>query len=134
MKRIKTSILLAVFICSSVVVFSQCETWLGLSNENNLTDSFVIYRDFLKQKKFDKAFPLWETVYKKVPAADGRRNHVYTDGIKLYVHKFENEKRKKRKSEYVQVIQKLIEELLKCYPDSKFDLPRKEILDFRSEL
>ena len=119
MKVVKSIVpfLLAVFF--SVPISAQCDNWIGLSNEDALTDSFVIFRDYLKQKKFDKAFPLWEEVYRNAPAADGRRDHVYSAGVELYFYKFQNTKSKKRKSEYAQMVRKLIEEQRKCYPENK---------------
>lgn len=104
MKFIKIIILTAMIMFSSQEIFSQCETWHGLVDSENLMNSFVIYRGFLKSGENEKAFQLWEVVYEKSPAADGKRSTVYSDGTKLYTEKFNAEKKKKRiRRHYLQV-------------------------------
>ena len=49
-------------------------------------EEFVLYRDFLKAKDWDGAFEKWQKVYEEAPAADGKRNTVYADGIRFYEH------------------------------------------------
>lgn len=118
---------------SSQEIFSQCDTWHGLANNENLLNSFVLYRDFLKRGENEKAFELWEVVYENSPAADGQRSTVYSDGVKLYTEKFNAERKKKRKKEFAGIIYRLMEEQKKCYPDSEVISPSREIMEFRSE-
>ncbi len=134
MKSVKIIVIVAIVISSSTEIFSQCETWHGLSDKENLENSFVIYRDFLKRGDNEKAFQYWEIVYNNAPAADGKRATVYSDGIKLHVDKFIREKKKKKKKELVEVIDRLAKEQSKCYPESDVIPFPKEIMEFRSEV
>lgn len=119
---------------SSQNIFSQCKTWHGLDDNENLLNSFVLYKDYLKRGENEKAFQLWEVVYENSPAADGNRSTVYSDGIKLYTEKFNVERNKKRKKEFAGIVYRLMEEQKNCYPDSEVIPPSKEIMEFRSEV
>lgn len=121
-------------ILSSTEMFSQCEAWHGLPDRENLENSFVLYRDFLKQGDNEKAFQYWKIVYNNAPAADGKRTIVYADGIKLYLDKFNREKKKEKKKELVEIIDRLAKGQMKCYPESNMIPLPKELMEFRSEV
>ena len=63
------------------VELSPCPNWTQLPNEDQVSDNYVIYRDFLRTGEVQKAYDLWQEVYQVAPAADGQRNTVITDGI-----------------------------------------------------
>ena len=94
---------------------AQCETWVGSPNEGAITDAHTIYRGHVKAKQFDEAFEFWETAYKGAPAADGGRDFHYTDGIKIYMHKFKNATDEAKKAEYSAAIIRLYNEARDCF-------------------
>lgn len=67
----------------------QCETWVGKPNQDDLMQDHVIYKGFLKDNKWDEAFPYWEKVYKAAPYADGRRIDHFYDGQQFFIRKYE---------------------------------------------
>jgi len=68
----------------------QCATWMGNPDEGAITDAHTIYRGHMKSKEFDAAYEFWKKAYDAAPAADGKRDFHFTDGIKIYKHKLEN--------------------------------------------
>lgn len=109
--------LLAVVL--SVPAFSQCETWVNAPNKDALEEAHVLYRQFMKTEEYDKAFEYWKTAYEGAPAADGQRSSHFKDGRTIYLHKFKNTTDEAKKQEYANMIIKLFDEQVQCYPDEK---------------
>lgn len=84
-----------------------------------------MYRDFLKSNDWNQAFEFWKKVYAVAPAADGRRNSVYVDGIRFYEH-FMNETQDSLKRDgYITEILKLYDEIDRCFPNQSYAASRK---------
>lgn len=98
----------------SINVSAQCETWEGSAQKGEAEDAHTIYRQALKTKDYAIAFPNWEKAYSIAPAADGKRDFHYTDGIQLYLNKWKNETDAAKKKEYVDMIMKLQAEAINC--------------------
>lgn len=113
--KLKTALLVLIIASTSQLSFSQCETWVGSSNEGHLTDQHSVYRGFVKTKNFDDAFEPWKEVYEAAPAADGMRDFHYLDGIKIYKHYLGKETDDTKKAEYTANILRLYDEAIKCY-------------------
>ena len=105
--------LLAIFIIPESS--SQCKTWNGLPNLDELLGQHSVYREFVKNENFDDAFGPWEEVYTQAPAADGLRDFHYTDGIKIYKAFFAKETDEAKKKEYVEKVLNLYDEAIACY-------------------
>ncbi len=80
------SILSSMFVAVAVIGQS-CDTWNGLADMEHLLEQHSVYRDNVKLQNYDDAVEAWEEVYTKAPAADGKRDFHFTDGIKIYKHK-----------------------------------------------
>ena len=93
---------------------AQCGTWEGSAQKGEAEDAHTIYRQALKTKDYAMAFENWEKVYAIAPAADGKRDFHYTDGIQLYLNKWKNETDAAKKTEYVDMILKLQGEAVEC--------------------
>lgn len=65
-----------------------CRTWNNLPNKEEIIEAHVLYRDFLKQEKYEEAYPYWVKAYEAAPMADGRRTTHFEDGIQLNYHFF----------------------------------------------
>ena len=98
----------------SMNVTAQCETWVDSPKKGEAEDAHTIYRQALKTDDYAIAFENWEKAYAIAPAADGKRDFHYTDGIKLYVNKWKNETDAAKKGEYVDMIIKLQSEAVEC--------------------
>ena len=98
----------------SINLSAQCGTWEGSAQKGEAEDAHTIYRQALKTKDYTMAFENWEKAYAIAPAADGKRDFHYTDGIKLYLNKWKEETDAAKKKEYVDMILKLQEEAINC--------------------
>ncbi len=97
-------------------VLSKCPKFSDSDNESLAMEKHVLYRDHIKMKNYDAAFPLWKEVFAMAPAADGRRNTHYSDGIKIYQHMMDKETDKAKKDQYLDKIFELYDGITECYP------------------
>lgn len=111
--------LLATF---SVVAWSQCETWNDLPNKGEIEEAHVLYRDFFKQQNYEQAFPYWEKAYKAAPAADGKRDLHFANGIDMYLDKFKNESDAAKKEEIKQTVLAMYDQWVECVKNGSITL------------
>ncbi|RMG86949.1 MAG: hypothetical protein D6714_03245 [Bacteroidetes bacterium] len=100
---------------------AQCETWNGSPRMDEATDAHTIYRGMVNAEKdtgydSEEAFQNWKIAYEIAPAADGKRSFHYSDGRKFYMHKYKNETDEAKKKEYMNMILRLYDEHIQCYP------------------
>ncbi|MEP7268291.1 MAG: tetratricopeptide repeat protein [Saprospiraceae bacterium] len=95
---------------------SPCPNWLTLSNSDDISNEYFIYRDAIKASNYKKAFEGWKKVFAVAPAADGKRSTVFDDGIRIYTKFFEQETDTAKKREYVKKVLDLYEQSGTCYP------------------
>lgn len=100
---------------------AQCENWNNSPKKDEITDAHVIYRGMIKQKDFDGAYEYWKKAYDLAPAADGNFPFHYTDGAKIFVHKFKNETDAAKKKEYAEMVLKLHDQSAECFPKKAGD-------------
>lgn len=96
---------------------SPCKKFSDADNVEGAKTAHVLYRDFMKQKQYDEAFPYWEKAYEMAPAADGQRDYHYLDGVKLYEHKLSKETDEAKRAELSERIMSFYNEAIECYPD-----------------
>ena len=75
---------LTILLITQNSAFTQCETWIGKPNEDDITTWHSVYRPYIKSEDYASAFEYWAQAYKAAPAADGKRDFHFTDGIKIY--------------------------------------------------
>lgn len=95
---------------------SKCPKFSDSSNPDEAETAHVLYRDLLRMKKYEEAYPLWEKAMALAPAADGLRDYHYMDGIKLYKWMYGEETDEAKQKELVQKILNMYDEAAKCYP------------------
>lgn len=105
--------------------FSPCPKFSDAPNPDQTLEDFVLYRDFLRAGEWDNAFEKWKKVYAVAPAADGKRNSVFADGITFYEHYIYLEKDATKKKEYIDRIFEIYDEIAKCYPKGGYVPARK---------
>jgi len=110
-----TALLVLIITSISQLSYAQCETWVGSSNEDHLTNQHSVYRGFVKTDNFADAFEPWKEVYEAAPAADGMRDFHYLDGIKIYKNLLGSETDEGKKAEHTATILRLYDEAIKCY-------------------
>jgi tetratricopeptide (TPR) repeat protein len=106
---------------------SECPKWtdLPLSQADDVENNYVIYRDFLKVGDYTRAYELWQKVYAIAPAADGKRETVFNDGIYFYENLIRGEEDSIRRDEYIDMVFQLYDELDRCYPQGGYVSGRK---------
>ncbi len=88
-------------------------------------DSYVIYRDYIKNGDWDGAYPYWQQVYEIAPSADGQRKSVFEDGIKFQERFFQAASDSITKQKHIDEIMKLYDHMAQCYPEGCYVNGRK---------
>lgn len=104
---------------------SPCPKFTDAPDQDEAETNYVLYRDFLKAKDWDQAFGYWQKVYEVAPAADGRRNTVYADGIRFYQHFYAATKDSLEKEKHIDRIFELYDEIDNCYKEGEYISGRK---------
>lgn len=104
---------------------SPCPKFSDAPNPDDISDKYVIYRDFIKAKDWNRAYELWQEVYAVSPAADGRRNTVYADGIRLHEYFLSQETDNTKREDWINKIFRIYDEIDKCYPEGGYIVARK---------
>ena len=124
---IRTIALMLVFCGSVSVATAQCVTWVDSPKKDQAENAHVAYRNMVKSKtaedlaampdaEFKDAFKNWQTAYTIAPAADGQRPFHYRDGRMFYKAMIQKGADEAQKKEYTDMIFKLYDEELECYP------------------
>ncbi len=104
---------------------SPCPKFQDAPHPDEVETNYVLYRDFLRVNDWDRAFGLWKKVYAVAPAADGRRNTVYADGIRFYEYFISQTQDSARIDAYVDTIFMVYDEIGRCYPEGGYISARK---------
>lgn len=121
MKVLASIILSAVLLCD---LSGQCETWLNSPRQEDAENAHVIYRQYFKNKDYKGAFEQWEIAYNIAPAADGRRDSHFKDGIEIYKYFYKNADDEAKKKEYAARIMELYNSLTECILAGAIDYKR----------
>lgn len=106
-------------------VLSACPKFSDAPNPDQVEEDYVLYRDALKVKELDRAFGLWQKVYAVAPAADGKRNTVFSDGIFFYESFINQAQDSLKKEAYIDKIFELYDRLGECFPANGYADARK---------
>ena len=102
------------FVIAAGTLAAQCDTWIDSHRQSEAEDAHVVYRQHIKNEDYDGAFNMWKVAYEIAPAADGRRDSHFRDGIEIYKHKFSNATSDSDKDKYRQKVIELYEQLIEC--------------------
>ncbi len=122
--KICTLLLLTILTQSA---FAQCETWNSASNKDELENTHIFYKDAIKLNDYAKALPLWEDVFSKAPAADGKRASHYSDGRDIIKNIYASSDEAKQ-TELFDRFLKLYDQEYECYPKDKNGKDKKGYL------
>ena len=109
------SLLLGIVVISVNALSAQCDNWIGKPIQTDAENAHSIYRQALKANDYTTAFENWQIAYKLAPAADGKRDYHYTDGVVLYKHLLNKATDEKTKAEYNAKIIQLYDQAIECY-------------------
>ncbi|THH37613.1 tetratricopeptide repeat protein [Neolewinella litorea] len=124
---IRTLALMLVFCGSVSVASAQCVTWVDSPQKEQAENAHVAYRNLVKnmtaeelaalpEAEFNDAFKNWQKAYDIAPAADGNRPFHYRDGRLFYKAMRQKATDDAKKQEYTDMIFKLYDQELECYP------------------
>lgn len=124
----------------SLTAYGQCTSWKDNPKKEEAENAHVIYRQYVNKKQpadiakyeqdvFDLAFSNWKTAYDIAPAADGQRASHYIDGRKLYTAMLQRESDEAKKKEYTDMLLKLYDQEIECYPKNKVGLYGRKAYD-----
>lgn len=102
-----------------------CGTFDNSPNGEEALNSHVIYRDYLKAGNYEEAFGYWKKAYKLAPAADGRRNTHYADGIRFHEYFLTQTEDAVLKKEHTDKIFELYDQIEECYGEVGYVSGRK---------
>jgi tetratricopeptide (TPR) repeat protein len=127
MNYLRTLALLLALSLTAGGATAQCVTWVDSPQKEDAENAHVAYRNFVKGKtaadlaalpegEFNDAFNNWKIAYDIAPAADGNRPFHYRDGRMFYKAMRQKATDEAKKQEYTDMIFKLYDEELECYP------------------
>ncbi|HLT95086.1 MAG TPA: hypothetical protein VKZ56_11020 [Membranihabitans sp.] len=94
---------------------AECKTWNDSPQKDEGENQHSIYRPLIRNQNYERAFPHWEKAFSIAPAADGKRDYHYEDGIMIYKHFLENATDDAKKEEYKKKIIDLYKGMISCY-------------------
>ena len=101
---------------------AQCESWEAYPDGvTSAKEQHVIYRDMLKSKKYEEAFPTWKKLFETVKIPLPAKTTHFKDGIKMYKEFAKAEKDKAKKQEHIDNMMKLYEEMAACLGEKSSD-------------
>ncbi len=118
MFRVRNYLLPMIMLVSmSQVSTAQFADWTNSPQKDDAENAHSIYRQAIKSKDWDLAFENWQKAYEIAPAADGKRDYHFIDGVKIYINKFQNETDEAKKTEYKETINRLYDEAIQAYEE-----------------
>ncbi len=130
MKVLQFAVVVAFFVLLTTDLNAQCENWVGSPNEDAASSAHTVYRDFFKAQDYAKAFPEWKKAFDFAPAADGKRDFHYSDGVDIYMHMFDNETDATKKAEYKKIILEMYDGWANCMNTGAIQLPNVNIDEY----
>jgi tetratricopeptide (TPR) repeat protein len=104
---------------------SPCPKFSDAPDPDEAETNYVLYRDFLRAGDWEQSYKLWKKVYAVAPAADGRRNTVFADGIRFYEYFMSQTTDTLKHQAYADTIFSIYDEIDRCYPEGGYIEARK---------
>lgn len=98
---------------------------LDYSLRSNTEDAYVIYRDQIRFKNWERARQIWKQAFYTAPGANGRVTYQYDDGIKIYDHFFKAASDETLRAALVDTILSIYDMRMECFEDDGTILARK---------
>ncbi len=106
---------------------NPCRRFSDLSNRDRdeVETAYVLYKDLVKLKKYEEAFPLWTKAYYGAPASNGRVKYQFDDGVMIYTNKYNNETDPAKKLIYVDSVMSIYDKRMECFGEAAYTKGRK---------
>jgi len=105
---------------------NPCATFdkLSGSDREEVETAYVLYKDLVKQSKFEDAFPLWEKAYYGAPASNGRVKYQFDDGVAIYSNRYNNETDESKKRIYLDSVMSIYNKRMECFGEEAYTKAR----------
>lgn len=106
---------------------TECTTFFDVpaAQRGEIEDAYVLYRDQIRFKKWDRARQLWKKAFYGAPGSNGRVTYQYEDGVKIYMHFFEQAETTESKQAIVDTIMSIYDKRIECFADDGTVLARR---------
>lgn len=101
---------------------AQCPSWDAYPDGVEAAkEQHVIYRDLIKVKQYEEAFPKWQKLFETVKIPLPAKTTHFKDGIKMYKTFAKDEKDKTKKAELLDKMSALYDEMAGCLGEQSKD-------------
>ncbi len=111
---------------------AECKTWNDSPQKEEGENQHSIYRPLVRNQNYERAFPHWQKAFDIAPAADGKRDYQYEDGISIYKHFLETATEDAKKEEYKQKILELYRGMISCYESGIIEVKECDELCYKA--
>lgn len=87
--------------------------------------AYVLYKDFLKEEKWDQAFAYWKVAYYGAPASNGSVKYQFDDGVKIYTHFYQAAATEAEKKTMVDSVMSIYDKRIECFGEAAYTQGRK---------
>src|SRR5690606_12391705 len=94
---------------------AECKTWNDSPQKEEGENQHSIYRPLVRNQDYERAFPHWQKAFNIAPAADGKRDYHYEDGIMIYKQFLETATDDAKKEEYKKNLIEWEVGMISCY-------------------
>lgn len=113
--KIVSLLILNIVLLTGSNMFGQCKSWVDSDRQSDAENAHSIYRQALKMKTMDIAFENWQIAYDLAPAADGKRDIHYIDGVEFYKEKWKQSQNPEEKKAFADKMISFYDEAINCY-------------------
>jgi len=101
---------------------NPCATFGDLTSSvrDEVETAYVLYKDLVKQSKYEEAFPLWQKAYYGAPASNGKVKYQFDDGVMIYTNKYNNESDPTKKQVYVDSVMSIYSKRMECFGEEAY--------------
>jgi len=101
---------------------NPCVTFDDLSGaqRDEIETAYVLYKDLIKEQKYEDAFPLWEKAYYGAPASNGRVKYQFDDGVAIYSNRYRLATDESLKKSYVDSVMSIYTKRMECFGEEAY--------------
>lgn len=112
--------------------YNDCITFKDQSaaERSEARRAYTIYRTLVKQGAYDDALPHWQKAMAMAPGANGQVKYHFSDGVKIYKHKFEQATTDTQKQKMLDSINIIYDLRVTCHPEDQGYVAGRKAYDY----
>ena len=92
----------------------------------DVENAYVIYRDYLRAQEYEQAYETWSKAFYASPAANGRVQYQFDDGIRLYKRLLRDETVETEQQALLDSVFNLYDKWMECFPEDASTIKGKK--------